>query len=147
MDHAEVIGALIGLCGAVSNNGKTEQTDAVVRLALLHPEQNGMADQIRKEKYRIAPNCAVCETPCGNTADYDMERFYDAPEEVVESKLAVIRALKQTVQADQENRQSSCKLPDGVYRAIACLGYELDAESYQKLKEELEYDSTDHSYR
>ena len=36
MTGDRIISALIGLVGAVSNNGKTEQTDVVVREALLH---------------------------------------------------------------------------------------------------------------
>ena len=36
MTGGRIISALIGLVGAVSNNGKNEQTDAVVREALLH---------------------------------------------------------------------------------------------------------------
>ncbi len=34
MQGDSIISALIGLVGAVSNNGKTEQTDSVIREAL-----------------------------------------------------------------------------------------------------------------
>ena len=36
MTGDKVISALIGLVGAVSNNGRTEQTDEVIREAFLH---------------------------------------------------------------------------------------------------------------
>ena len=71
-----IISALIGLVGAVSNNGKTEQTDRVIREAFLCLKDAGseeeMVQKIHAEKFIIAPDCATCLNPCGNTSDYDL---------------------------------------------------------------------------
>lgn len=82
MQGDSIISALIGLVGAVSNNGKTEQTDRVIREAFLCLTDAGseeeMVQKIHAEKFIIAPDCATCLNPCGNTSDYDMAQFYAA---------------------------------------------------------------------
>ena len=45
-----------------------------------------MLDIARTEKQAVAPNCATCAMPCGNTADYDLTRLWNA--------LAALRTLK-----------------------------------------------------
>ena len=90
MTGDRIISALIGLVGAVSNNGKTEQTDVVVREALLHRNdptmEESLVQKIHKLKNVIAPDCATCKMPCGNTSDYDMTQFYSAQESVLAAK-------------------------------------------------------------
>lgn len=82
MQGDSIISALIGLVGAVSNNGKTEQTDSVIREAFLclkdADSEEEMVQKIHAEKFIIAPDCATCLNPCGNTSDYDMAQFYAA---------------------------------------------------------------------
>lgn len=137
MDNPRIISALIGLCGAIGNNGKTGQTDSIVMEALLSPDSEDMAGRIHQEKYTISPNCASCQFPCGNTSDYDMERFYDATQEEIQSKLEMLEELKNLMRRLQ--RENRTRLPDAAYQAIACLGYGLTAESYRKLTEELKH--------
>ena len=71
MQGDSIISALIGLVGAVSNNGKTEQTDSVIREAFLCLTDAGseeeMVQKIHAEKFIIAPDCATCLNPCGST--------------------------------------------------------------------------------
>ena len=71
MTGDKVISALIGLVGAVSNNGRTEQTDEVIREVFLHlrepDREEEMVRQIHAVKNVVAPDCAVCKNPCGNT--------------------------------------------------------------------------------
>lgn len=85
MEDNVIVSALIGLVGACNNNPKTENTDRVIIKALAFPTAwqgtgdetlQALIDEIHTEKYTIAPNCAVCQTPCGNTSDYDMNRIY-----------------------------------------------------------------------
>ncbi len=137
MDNPRILSALIGLSGAISNNGKTQQTDSLVMQAMLSPDSDEMVSRIHREKYTISPNCATCQFPCGNTSDYDMELFYDATREEILSKLEMLEELKKlTGRLQRENRT---QLPEVAYRAIACLGYGLAAESYRKLTEELKH--------
>ena len=69
----KIISVLIGLVGACSSNPKTQNTDAVVIRALAlsaersEESENKIVSEIVAEKNVIAPNCAVCATPCGNT--------------------------------------------------------------------------------
>lgn len=82
MQGEKVISALIGLTGAVANNGKTEHTDQVVREAVLQLSDSSreaeLVEKIHTEKHRIAPDCATCTHPCGNTSDYEIEKLRQA---------------------------------------------------------------------
>jgi hydroxylamine reductase len=127
----QIFGALIGLAGAATQNGKTEATDEVVRGALTAAPSEAMIEQIHAEKFRISPNCATCAQPCGNTSDYDMSRIEAAAAEVKGRKQAIMREL-QTLAA-----RTTGALPDRVYRALCYLSYDLAAASYQELLEEL----------
>lgn len=137
MDNPSILSALIGLCGAIGNNGKTQRTDSLVMQALLSADSGEMVSRIHQEKFTISPNCATCQSPCGNTSDYDMERFNDATQEEIQSKLEMLEELKNLMRRLQ--RENRTQLPDTAYQAIAYLGYGLAAESYQKLTEELKH--------
>ena len=133
MSKKKILSALIGLAGAVSNNGKTEHTDRVVITALLSEDSEEAVAAIHKEKYQISPNCAVCPSPCGNTSDYDSAKFDQGSSDVKRLKEEVMEALVDIA----KKSKSAGQLPQSVYKAIAFLGYELQVESYQLLLEEL----------
>lgn len=134
MQGDRVIGALIGLAGAVSNNGKTERTDEIVREAFLQrkcaEKEDELIAEIRREKYTISPNCETCPNPCGNTSEYDMVKFYEADADVVEAKEQLILAMERKL-SQQE------KVPELIYRGISFLGYDLEREAYERLTAEL----------
>ena len=117
MTGDRIISALIGLVGAVSNNGKNEQTDAVVQ-------------KIHELKDVIAPDCATCKMPCGNTSDYDMTQFYSADESVLAAKKELLETLC-TVLANNE------QVTDNIYRGIAYLGYPVTPEDCERIREEI----------
>ena len=97
MQGDSIISALIGLVGAVSNNGKTEQTDSVIREAFLclkdADSEEEMVQKIHAEKFIIAPDCATCLNPCGNTSDYDMTQFYAADAKVISAKRDLVETV------------------------------------------------------
>ena len=104
MKEDQIISALIGLVGACNNNPKTEKTDPLAIKALAFPLVRPEADdeaiqaliaEIYKEKYTVAPGCASCQTPCGNTSDYDMNRIYDAEADIRDLKIKILSALKE----------------------------------------------------
>lgn len=134
MQGDSIISALIGLVGAVSNNGKTEQTDSVIREALLCLTDTGseeeMVQKIHAEKFSIAPDCATCLNPCGNTSDYDMAQFYAADAKVISAK----RDLVETV---CKKLGSSENVPEDVYQGIAYLGYDLEPEAYAQIQQKI----------
>lgn len=77
-----LLGALVGLARSTSSEPKTENTDAVLNAGLRLAAQpdapaetlQRMLDITRAEKHAVAPNCATCAMPCGNTKDYDLTR-------------------------------------------------------------------------
>jgi len=131
--NKDILSALIGLVGAVNSNGKTGQTDVIVREAFISEEDCSMAERIRGEKYAISPNCATCQSPCGNTSDYPSEKYEQWSEELREIKEQIIAEAKRIAEKIEEGKA----LPDIVYKAIAYVGYDLNYESYTKLLEDL----------
>ena len=129
--YRKTLSTLIGLVGAESNNGKTEDTDAIVRQALLRMHEEDWSERIREEKFRIAPNCATCSAPCGNTSDYPMEKFesWSADQRAIREQ--VIGELQRIAAAEGDT------LPEIVYRAIAYIGYDLEEDAYQRLLEDM----------
>lgn len=127
----QIFEALIGLVGAVGNNGKTNDTDAVIRKAILLsevnskscPEDNDVVEMIHKEKYAISPNCQNCKTPCGNTSDGKIV--------ITKEKQLLIETLIEYC------KNTNGELPNCVYKAISYLGYDLEAKSYLKVIDEI----------
>lgn len=78
-----LLGALVGLARSTVNEPKTEDTDRVLAAGLrlaADPEAAEssllrMTDIVEAEKHRVAPNCAACAMPCGNTSNYDLARL------------------------------------------------------------------------
>lgn len=129
-----IISALIGLVGAVSNNGKTEQTDSVIREAFLCLKDTGneeeMVQKIHAEKFSIAPDCATCLNPCGNTSDYDMTQFYAADAKVISAKRDMIETICKKIGLSEN-------VPEDVYQGIAYLGYDLETEAYAQIQQKI----------
>ena len=134
MQGDSIISALIGLVGAVSNNGKTEQTDRVIREAFLCLTDAGseeeMVQKIHAEKFIIAPGCASCFNPCGNTSDYDMAQFYAADANVIAAKRDMIETICKKMGLLQN-------IPEDVYQGIAYLGYDLEPEAYTQIQQKI----------
>ena len=88
-------GALIGLARTTYSHLKTENTDRVVTCALSvlvrvdadEKELEKQLEQVRAEKLAVAPGCATCVAKCGNTDDYDMDRFWNGPVQVRSLKM------------------------------------------------------------
>ena len=103
MREDRIISALIGLVGACNNNPKTDDTDSLVIKALAFPlicpeyddkALQGIVNDIYSEKNSIAPGCAACTAPCGNTSDYDMRRIYEADDVIRNVKLQILEKLQ-----------------------------------------------------
>ena len=132
--NERIISALVGLAGAFGNNGKTENTDSIVMNALLNcystADEDAIVAAIIKDKYTISPNCATCLTPCGNTSDYDMEKFHQnkelkaIKEELIKETVSLTKRLHESAKTD---------LPEEIYKAISYFGYELSVDSYKDL--------------
>ncbi len=108
----DLTGALIGLARVCSSNPKTEQTGTLLLegLSVLALEDNlsgtdtdgertsyikELTEKIRGDKYTISPNCKTCQTPCGNTDDYDLDRMRQGDEGMMERKLHILKIEKE----------------------------------------------------
>lgn len=135
MQGDRIISALIGLVGAVSNNGKTKETDGVIREAFLRLPDAGREEEtvekIHAEKFTIAPDCATCLNPCGNTSDYDMAQFYAADASIIAAKRELIEAIREKLSLSET-------VPETVYQGIAYLGYDLEPEAYVQIQEKID---------
>ena len=141
MEETGIISALIGLVGACSNNPKTENTDQVLIKALAfpltQPNANAQAlqeiiEQIHTEKFTIAPGCAVCQTPCGNTSDYDMRRIYDAGEDIRNIKLEILSQLQELAAELYRCKKTDSLSPEFMeffYKALAYVSFDMEKEN------------------
>ncbi len=99
----ELTGALIGLARACANNPKTEDTDRLILEGLFTTVTNvsfndetltQLIERVHAEKSRIVPGCAFCTSRCGNTDDYDMERIWNAQEDVRSLKSLILFGIR-----------------------------------------------------
>ena len=96
-----LLGALVGLARSTVNEPKTEDTDRILAAGLrlaADPEAAEsallrMTDIVEAEKHRVAPNCAACAMPCGNTSNYDPARLWGAPAEICALKVRLLSAV------------------------------------------------------
>lgn len=90
-----LLGALVGLGPATTSEPKTDDTDEVLNAGLRLAAQPDAPEErlqrmlaiVQTEKHRVAPGCATCAMPCGNTNDYDLARLWAAPETIRTLKL------------------------------------------------------------
>ena len=155
MNADNIISALVGLAGACSSNPKTEHTDALVREALAasrlcaegsEEAVKALVARIHAEKDTIAPGCARCPSPCGNTSDYDMRRLYEAQEGIRAVKLRLLERLQDLA------AKETCPDSTIFYKTLIYIGCDMEETVLRALLKEIEeteriqnHDQTDHS--
>ena len=99
----QLTGALIGLARTCQANGKTQDTDRIILEGLFGTVTNVNFDdeaievlinKIRKEKEELAPGCISCAARCGNTDDYDLNRIWDAEEDIRSLKSLILFGIR-----------------------------------------------------
>lgn len=149
MREDAIISALIGLAGACGNNPKTAGTDSLVIRALAFPRLypgydertlQGIVDDIHSEKNLVAPGCALCAAPCGNTSDYDMRRIYEADAVIRKVKLQIleeIQKLAADVSQNQGCERNLCTDSNLFYKALSYVSYDMDEADLRQLLDEV----------
>lgn len=96
-ERMEMIGALIGLAGAVfgSEHLITPETDRITVHGLTGDITVDDIEAARREKFRISPSCETCAHPCGRTNEYDLKLIENAESGVREGKYALLMLLVQ----------------------------------------------------
>lgn len=127
----ELLGALVGLARAATSEPKTADTDEVLNAGLCLAAQPDASEEklrrtlaiVRTEKQRVAPGCASCAMPCGNTADYDLALLWNAPEPILSLKLQMLSAA-----AALARKRPSGDAQTAVYQVLFTLAENWDEE-------------------
>ena len=150
MKKDKIISVLVGLAGACGNNPKTPDTDRLIIKALAfpvlcpEPDEESLSKVVAElyaEKNTIAPDCATCAFPCGNTSDYDMSWIYQAGEDIRNLKLQIISKLQNLAAYVCRCEEQGKKVElDGSFlcKGISYISYDLEAEPLQAMLEEIE---------
>ena len=104
---------------------------------LTQPNANARAlqeiiEDIHTEKFAIAPSCAVCQTPCGNTSDYDMNRISNAEEDIRNLKLEILSRLQELAAELYRCKKTDSLPPESMglfYKALAYVSFDMEKES------------------
>ena len=136
----ELTGALIGLAKSCGNNPKTENTDRMIIEGLFTTITNvnfndetlkGMIEKVKAEKNKIVPDCSVCQNPCGNTDDYDMNSLWNDNEDIRSLKSLIlfgIRGMAAYAYHAMVLGYTSEEVNSFFYRALSVIGYDMDME-------------------
>ena len=101
----QLTGALIGLARSTEGNGSsvTEDTHRLVMEALFATLTNVNFDndaieeltrRVEEEKQRLAPDCSVCRSACGRNDNYDMEKLWNADEDIRSLKSLILFGVR-----------------------------------------------------
>ena len=150
MNKDNIISALIGLVGACNNNQKTADTDRLILKALAFPllcpkfDDNALQEiinEIYAEKNSVAPGCAQCVAPCGNTFDYDMSRIYTAKDGIRRTKLQIVEKLQELAAHLCRAKEYGAN-PDIdntiFYKALSYVSYDTEEAVLHKILDEIE---------
>ena len=142
----ELIGALIGLAKACNVHLKTGNTDSIIikSLAAIFPlEENGeeLLQRAREEKLAVAPDCATCFAPCGNTDEYNLDELQASgiSETVRDLKFQLLNLsheiasgmVSYTINSTEENISL-------LYKSLCVVSYDVDEERVQTVLKELQ---------
>lgn len=144
----ELAGALIGLAKACNVHAKTENTDNIIISSLAamdqSPEKNNehhmeeLLQKVRKEKLAVAPDCATCQAPCGNTDEYDFEQLQQFSTIVRNLKIQLLQVSYQVAFGLLHGTIEDVERVTGLlYKALCIISYDMDAERVRSVLEEL----------
>lgn len=102
----QLTGALIGLVRAMEGNEHlvTKETTKFIVEGLYatissakfsDKEIESLIEKVHKEKHRLVPDCSVCASPCGRTADYDMRHLWNAKEDIRSLKSVILMGIRE----------------------------------------------------
>ena len=99
----ELTGALIGLARATENGQATKETWNLMIEGLFTTITNvnfnektiqELIDKVHAEKNRLVPNCGSCDSKCGHNDDYDMNRVWNAQEDIRSLKSLILFGIR-----------------------------------------------------
>lgn len=120
----ELFCVLIGLLGAINNNGKREKTDELIIKAILNKCD---VSDIESEKDLISPSCKSCASPCGNTSALDINKYR---ENLNDTKRELLEVISKYV-------KKTNTVSDLIIKALMYIAYDLKESEYLKLIKEI----------
>lgn len=157
----KLLGALIGLAKSTANTAPVESTleTLVDGLALLYKEKENlcveddadnsllncelarMTDRVHEEKFKLVPDCALCQSPCGNTSDYDVSLFGESPASKQKLNLEIIAGLEKIAYIIRQ-KKAELSLDDDIsglfFRALAVTSFDWAEDDLLELKAEVD---------
>ena len=120
----ELTGALVGLARAADTAPAVSNEAEILSLI----------DRVHAEKFKVVPDCAICASPCGRTADYNMANIWNAPEDIRSLKVLILLGVHGL--AGYAHRVLALGVPDDEVNrffaeALATIGEELSPEYLQ----------------
>lgn len=163
----KLLGALIGLAKSTANTAPVESTleTLVDGLALLYMEKENlcaedgpdgnkdannstlgcelarMTDRVHEEKFKLVPDCALCQSPCGNTSDYDASLFRESQASNQKLNLEIIAGLEKIAYSIRQ-KKAELSLDDDIsgllFRALAVTSFDWAENDLLELKAEVD---------
>ncbi len=157
----KLLGALIGLAKSTANTAPVESTleTLVDGLALLYREKENlcveddannsalncelarMTDRVHEEKFKLVPDCALCQSPCGNTSDYDASLFRESQAPNQKLNLEIIAGLEKIAYSIRQ-KKARLSLDDDIsgllFRALAVTSFDWAENDLLELKAEVD---------
>ena len=139
MFNDNVISVLIGLIGACNNGGKTKNTDELILKSLSCFENvDEIIKKIKDEKDIISPGCKSCKSPCGNTSDYDINKIYNATNNIKQLKTKILDNLNElsTIMIDKNIKTDDNNMLI-FYKSLSYISYDLNDRVLENLLNEI----------
>ena len=157
----KLLGALIGLAKSTANTAPVESTleTLVDGLALLYREKENlcveddannsalncelarMTDRVHEEKFKLVPDCALCQSPCGNTSDYDASLFRESQASNQKLNREIIAGLEKIAYSIRQ-KKARLSLDDDIsgllFRALAVTSFDWAENDLLELKAEVD---------
>ena len=103
----ELTGALIALARAVDGaeiiSPRTSQVilkglfTTITNVSFDNAAIEKMIREVRVEKERLVPDCSKCPSPCGKTAEYNMQQLWNADEDIRSLKSLILGSIPKFV--------------------------------------------------
>ena len=100
----ELTGALVGLAHALDNAPEANEDTwqliidglftTVTNVSFNEKTLCELIDRVHEEKASLLPGCSVCSSTCGRTDDYDMEKVWNAQEDIRSLKSLILFGIR-----------------------------------------------------
>ena len=100
----KLTGCLIGLTRAADNNPDVNSATynliikslftTITNVCFDKQRLNSLINKVNNEKSRLVPDCDSCSSPCGRTDNYDMNKIWNADEDIRSLKSLILFGLR-----------------------------------------------------